>query len=120
MGKSELALCLRTDLVDLVARERRIGRHQKVASRCRNEGRDDAHEVIVHVTRITQRLCTRSHHRRNLSQEYNISVQSTFAHASAHELVRLIKRGRLYVQPIGCYPRQRTIIEHDDRIGVVR
>ena len=38
----------------------------------------------------------------------------------AYELIRLVERGRLYVQPIARYPRQRAIVEHDDRIGMVR
>ena len=57
---------MHTDLVDLIAGERRIGRHQKVAPRRRDERRDDAHEVVVHVPRIAQRLRARSHHRRHL------------------------------------------------------
>jgi hypothetical protein len=107
----------------LIAREGRVGRHQKVASRRRNEGRDDAHEVIVHVTRITQRLRARSHHRRHLPTRERLSAphpRSTTHGGYAHELICLIERGGLYVQPIARYPRQRPIVEHDDRIGVVR
>ena len=40
--------------------------------------------------------------------------------SSTHELVHLQHVGRLHVQPIGQDPRQRRIVEHDDRVGVVR
>ena len=110
-----------TDLVDLIARKGRVGRHQKMASRRRNERRDDAYEVIVHVTWITQRLRARSHHRRYLSRHRVVNhPRWTTSKRRAHELIRLIKRGRLYVQPISRDPRQRPIVEHNDRIGMVR
>lgn len=37
-----------------------------MASWCRDEGRDDANEVIVHVSRVPQGLCASGHDSRDL------------------------------------------------------
>ena len=44
-----------------VQRQRRVTRHQKVTPRGGHEGSDQAHEVVVHVARVSQSGGRRSH-----------------------------------------------------------
>ena len=41
-------------------------------------------------------------------------------HDWTHQLIRLIKARRLYMQPVCRYTRESAIIEHDDRVRMVR
>ena len=48
-------------LVNIITREWCVRGHQEMAPWCRDEGCDDADKVIVHISRIPQRLCTSGH-----------------------------------------------------------
>lgn len=54
-------------LFNLVTGEWGVGGHEEVTSRCWDQRRDDADKVIVHVARVSQCLCARSYHSRDLA-----------------------------------------------------
>jgi hypothetical protein len=48
------------------------------------------------------------------------SAQRQKTAVNTHELIGLVKRGRLQMQAVRIDARKRTIVEHDDRVCVVR
>jgi hypothetical protein len=50
------------------------------------------------------------------------AVRKSYPHGNncTHELIRLVKRGRLQVQAVSVDACQCTIVEHDNGVGVVR
>lgn len=75
-------LAHRLGLFHLVASERRVRRHQEVASRSRDQRGEDADQVVVHVAGVSEGGCAGGHDGR-------------------YELVRLLEGWLLYVQSIG-------------------
>ena len=65
-----------------------------MAARCRNEGRDDAHEIVVHVAGVAK-------------------GGGTGRHDCGNELIRLLE-GRVHnVQPVRSDLREGSVVKDD-------
>ena len=57
-------------LINLIAGERGVGRHEEMATRRWDEGCYDANEIVVHIAGVTEGLCGRSHDCRYLCADF--------------------------------------------------
>jgi hypothetical protein len=55
-----------TYLVDIIPGEWGVGGHEEMTTWCRDQTGDDSNQIIIHITRISQRRRRSSHHRRHL------------------------------------------------------
>ena len=120
-------------LVDRVGSERGVGRHQEMTTRRWDERSDDADQVIIHISRVSQCLRACRHNRRDLNKNHIHGVTTQSASPSwgrnaqrqktavnTHELISLVKRGCLQMQAVRIDARKCTIVEYNDRVCVVR
>ena len=109
-----------------------------MTARCWYKRSDNADQVVVHVSWVPQGLRARRHDRSHLKHTTIATEDQSTNNPqreeggggpqrqdhdfenNTHELIGLVKRGPLQVQTIRVDARQRAIVEHDDRVGVIR
>lgn len=107
----------RADLVDLITGKRSIRSHQEMAPGSWYQRSDYPNEVVVHVARISKRLSACGHDGRNLVAVG--WVDRCEGQIISHQLVGLVKRWRLDVQPVSGDACQSAVVQHNDRVRVI-